>query len=117
MPAAECKDWMMSLVKPVARIFVPPKSAMQSGRATSEKWRLSFPPSDRLRVDPLMGWTGSGDTQKQLGLYFATKEAAIAYAEANGIPYVVEEQPPAKPIKPKVYADNFKFGRSENWTH
>jgi hypothetical protein len=108
---------MMSLVKPVARIFVPPKSAMQSGRAYSQGWRLTFPPSERLRVDPLMGWTGSSDTQKQLGLHFPTKEAAIAYAEAHNIPYIVEEPAPARPLKPKVYADNFKYGRSENWTH
>jgi hypothetical protein len=64
-----------------------------------------------------MGWTGSSDTQKQLGLHFATKEDAIAFAEANGIAYVVEEPKPARPLKPKVYADNFKYGRSENWTH
>lgn len=107
----------MSLVKPVARIFVPPKSAMQSGRGNSQEWRLVFPPSDRLRVDPLMGWTGSGDTDKQLGISFPSKEAAIAYAEANGIAYLVEEPKPAKAIKPKVYADNFKYGRAENWTH
>ncbi len=107
----------MSLVLPVARIFMPPKSAMQSGRANTLGWMLAFPPSGKLRVDPLMGWTGSADTTKQLGLPFETKAAAVAYAEANGIAYVVEEPKPAKAIKPKVYADNFKFGRAENWTH
>jgi hypothetical protein len=107
----------MSLVKPVGRIFVAPKSAMQSGRANTMEWRLVFPPSEKLRVDPLMGWTGSGDTAKQLGLSFPTREAAVAYAEANGIAYLLEEPRAAKPIKPKVYADNFKYGRSENWTH
>ena len=107
----------MSLVKPVARIFVEPKSAMQSGRGNTQQWRLAFPATQRLRVDPLMGWTGSGETSKHLGLAFATKEAAIAYAEANGVPYLVEEPKPAKAIKPKIYADNFKYGRSENWSH
>ena len=107
----------MSLVVPVARIFVRPKSAMQSGRGNSQDWMLVFPPSQKLRVDPLMGWTGSADTAKQVGLQFATKEAAVAYAEANGIAFVVEEPKPAKAIKPKVYADNFKVGRAENWTH
>ena len=107
----------MSLVLPVARIFVPPKSAMQSGRGKGQGWMLAFPPSEKLRVDPLMGWTGSADTSKQLSLHFASKAEAVAYAEANGIAYVVEEPKPAKAIKPKVYADNFKFGRTENWTH
>ncbi len=107
----------MSLVKPLARIFVPPKSAMQSGRAGSQDWHLAFPPSEKLRVDPVMGWTGSGDTEKQLTMRFPSKEAAIAYAEAQGIAYLLEEAKPAKAIKPKVYADNFKYGRAENWTH
>ncbi|MEJ1975233.1 MAG: hypothetical protein WDN49_03375 [Acetobacteraceae bacterium] len=41
----------------------------------------------------------------------------MAYAEKAGLAYDVEIPPvPAKP-KPKVYADNFRFGRSENWTH
>ena len=41
----------------------------------------------------------------------------MAYAEANGIPYDVEIPPAPIKHKPKVYADNFKFNRTENWTH
>ena len=107
----------MSLIKPIARIFVAPRSAMQSGLANTQGWLLSFATSAKLRVDPLMGWTGSSDTTKQLGLRFATKQAAVNYAEGQGIAYVIEEPKPPKAIKPKVYADNFKFGRTENWTH
>jgi hypothetical protein len=29
----------------------------------------------------------------------------------------VEPMRPEKPIKPKVYADNFRYGRAENWSH
>jgi hypothetical protein len=101
----------------VARIFVPPRSAMQSGRGGGQHWVLEFAPGEKQRLDPLMGWPGSGDTRNQLRLKFDTKEAAIAYAEANGIPWQVEEPPPERPLKPKVYADNFRFGRPENWTH
>ena len=42
-------------------------------------------------IEPLMGWTSSGDTRQQLRLWFDTKEEAIAYAEREGIAYRVEE--------------------------
>ena len=104
------------MTRQLARIFVPPKSAMQSGRGKTHGWVLEFEPGERLRLDPLMGWAGSGDTQNQVRLHFDTKEQALAYAEANGLAYEVEEQKPHR-IKPKSYAENFRFGRSENWTH
>ncbi len=63
-----------------------------------------------------MGWFGSGDTQAQVHLHFDTREEAIAYAESAGVTYDVE-LPPMRVHKPKVYADNFKYGRPENWTH
>ena len=44
-------------------------------------------------------------------------EQAVAYAQANDIPYEVAIPPAAAKHKPKVYADNFRYGRSENWTH
>ena len=47
---------------------------------------------------------------------FRHAEEAIAYAERAGIPYDVEI-PHARKIKPKAYADNFSYGRMENWTH
>lgn len=102
--------------KQLARIYVPPRSAMQSGKARTQGWVLEFEPGEKQRLDPLMGWSGSGDTRGQVRLRFDTREAAVAYAEANGIPYEIEEPKPVH-IKPKVYADNFRFGRAENWTH
>ncbi len=73
-----------------ARIFRIPKSAMQSGRATTDEWRLEFPPSHREEADPLMGWIGGADTQSQVRLTFPSREAAIAYAERAGIAYDIE---------------------------
>ena len=64
-----------------------------------------------------MGWWGSDFTQGQVILKFDTCEQAVAYADANGIAYQVEQPPAKNPIKPKVYADNFRYGRAENWTH
>jgi hypothetical protein len=100
----------------LARIFIPPRSAMQSGRGRTQGWVLAFEPGERQRLDPLMGWAGSGDTNAQVTLHFNGKDDAIAYAEAQGLAYEVEEPKPVR-IKAKVYADNFRFGRTDNWTH
>jgi len=72
-----------------ARIYRPARNAMQSGQAKTKGWVLEFSPEERRKIDPLMGWTGSGDTQRQVRLTFETKEAAIAHADRNGIPYQV----------------------------
>jgi len=98
-----------------ARIYRKPKSAMQSGQ-TGLGWVLDFPPAEKRVADPLMGWIGSADTQAQVRLHFETREDAIAYAEREGVAYDVE-LPQTRKFKPKSYSDNFKFGRSENWTH
>jgi hypothetical protein len=98
------------------RIYMPPRNAMQSGRGRTHEWVLEFAPGEKQRLDPLMGWSGSGDTNGQVRLRFPTREEAVAYAEARGLHYEVEEPKPIR-IKAKVYADNFRFGRSENWTH
>jgi hypothetical protein len=99
-----------------ARIYQPPKNAMQSGWAKTHVWVLEFVPSSPRRPDPLMGWIGSADTQAQVRLTFDTREEAVTYAERNGLTYEVELPHPRR-IRPKAYADNFKYGRIENWTH
>jgi hypothetical protein len=90
-----------------ARIYQPPKSAMQSGKATNDQWILEFAPSEARRADPLMGWSGSGDTQVQVVLKFDTREAAQAYADKHGIAVRVTATP-VKRLKLQAYADNFR---------
>lgn len=90
-----------------ARIYQRPKSAMSSGKARVDEWVLEFEQSEARRPDPLMGWTGSGDTQAQVRLKFASKDAAQAYAEKYGIPAKVHKTPP-KTLKLQAYADNFR---------
>jgi len=99
-----------------ARIYQPPKTAMQSGRAATQQWVLEFEPSAPRLPDPLMGWIGGGDTQEQVRLHFETRDEAVAYAERNAIAYDLELPQPRR-VKPKAYADNFRHGRIENWTH
>ncbi|MCB2084287.1 MAG: ETC complex I subunit [Sphingomonadaceae bacterium] len=90
-----------------ARIYQRPKSAMQSGKARTDDWVLEFEQSEARRADPLMGWTGSGDTQVQVVLNFPSKDAAKAYAEKYGIVARVHATP-AKTLKLQAYADNFR---------
>ncbi len=90
-----------------ARIIEKSKNAMQSGKAGTGQWLLEFEPSDAQRPDPLMGWAGSADTRRQLNLKFATLDAARAYADKNGIDYVIIPAAP-KVLKLQAYADNFR---------
>ena len=99
-----------------ARIFLPPRSAMQSGTAKTHRWVLEYEPETAKIRDPLMGWTGSDDMRSQIRLTFETREAALAYAEAQGIPYDLEI-PATRVKKPKSYADNFRFDRKVPWSH
>ncbi len=94
-----------------ARIYRPAKTAMQSGRAKTKQWVLEFEPASPKSNDPLMGWTSSGDTKQQLRLQFPTREEAVAYAEARGIAYVVNE-PHTDPLKSKSYAANFAWNKT-----
>ncbi|BDG72525.1 ETC complex I subunit [Roseomonas fluvialis] len=107
----------MAQHKGLARIFQPPKSAMQSGRAKAQGWVLSYEPAESKVLDPLTGWYGSGDMLGQVRLQFDTRDQAVAYALAQGIAYEVEAPPARATMKPKVYAENFRFGRAENWSH
>jgi hypothetical protein len=72
---------------PLAVIFRPARSAMTSGKARSGQWKLRFEPQAAPFVEPLMGWTGSEDTLRQVELAFPTAEAAVRYARRQGLQY------------------------------
>lgn len=99
-----------------ARIYKPSKTAMQSGVANTKAWVVEFEPEEPRQVEPLMGWTSSGDMRQQLRLRFPSKEEAVAYCERCGIAYQVFEAIPA-PRRTMSYADNFAFKRRDAWTH
>ena len=101
-----------------ARIYKPAKTAMQSGTARTRDWVLEFAPASAREVDPLMGWTTSGDTQAQVRLRFETKEAALAYAAEKGIDAVVQDPHARRPnLRPMGYGENFATNRRGAWTH
>jgi hypothetical protein len=89
-----------------ARIYQPAKTATSSGRARTRYWILEMEPEDQKVIDPLCGWSGSGDTAQQIQLKFPTKEAALAYARKNGIETRLSV-PKSRIVIPKSYADNF----------
>jgi hypothetical protein len=99
-----------------ARIYKPSKTAMQSGFGNTKEWVVDFDPEEPRRVEPLMGWTSSGDMRQQLRLRFDNQAGAVAYCERNGIAYQLFE---AKPVTRRTisYSDNFAFKRRDAWTH
>ena len=62
----------------LARILRPAKTAMQSGRAKTQKWVLEYEQATQRVPDPLMGWSSAADTLNQVSLRFDTLEEAIA---------------------------------------
>jgi hypothetical protein len=100
-----------------ARIYKPSKTAMQSGFANTKAWVLDFEPEQPREVEPLMGWTSSGDMRQQLRLRFPSKEEAVAYCERHGIAYQVLEAAKSATRRGMAYADNFAYGRRDAWTH
>ncbi len=88
-----------------AKIYIPNKSAMQSGLGKSVKWILEFETKDPTK-NPLMGWESSSDTMGELRLEFTSKDNAINYAKKKRIDFEIIEPKKRKIIK-KSYANNF----------
>ena len=99
-----------------ARIYQPAKTAMQQGLAGTREWILEYEPEQPKLIEPLMGWTSSTETKPQVRMSFASKQEAVAFATRQGITFRVEE-PQKTALRPKSYAENFKFGRLDRWTH
>lgn len=101
-----------------ARIYQPARTAMQSGTAKTKKWVLDYVQTSAREIDPLMGWTGSDDTQAQVRLRFESKEAALEYARDHGIDAEVTNPKPRKVnIRQGGYGENFAPDRRGAWTH
>lgn len=100
------------------RITPMPRNNTQIGDLYTSDWVLDFEPSAERHLDPLMGWTGSSDTQTQVRLTFPSKEEALDYALRHGIEVVVQPAGPRKPnIRPGGYGENFSSSRREPWSH
>jgi len=100
----------------LARIFRPAKSAMQSGKASTQVWMLEFRPASARKPDTLMGWNTTTDMDGQVRMRFGTRDEAIEFATRHGIAFEVTDNPAPKKII-KAYAENFAYGRRQPWTH
>ena len=99
-----CRPDHLDIMKK-AKIYMPTKTAMQSGNRNTKKWIIKFDSSD-TGINPLMGWETSKDTMSEVKLEFNSKDQAINYAKKNNIDYYIVEPQKRKIIK-KSYADNF----------
>ncbi len=88
-----------------AKIYIPSKTAMQSGQAKNKLWVLEFI-RENLDKDFVMGWNSSIDTNKQVKIFFDTRDDAIKYAKKNNILFDITDPKKRKMII-KSYADNF----------
>jgi hypothetical protein len=88
-----------------AKIYIPAKTAMQSGKRKNKNWLLEFETLN-TGINHLMGWETSKDTMSEVKLEFTTKEEAINYAKKNDIDYNLIEPKKNKMII-KSYTDNF----------
>ena len=91
----------------IARISELDRKTTQSGKARAGRWMLEFERQEPVKPDPLTGWNGSGDTNTQVRLRFASREAAIAYCDKHSLAYHVVPAAPVK-LKLQAYADNFR---------
>ena len=92
------------------RIYRPSKTATQSGLVNTRRWVLEYESQDARAIEPLMGWTSSGDTTQQICLTFESRDQAIAFALKNGMEFRVDE-PRVQRTTPKSYAENFRYGK------
>jgi hypothetical protein len=101
-----------------ARIYQPARNAMQSGQAKSGTWILEYAATAGRDVDPLMGWTSSGDMNSQVKMSFESLEAAQKYAKAHGLECTVAPAHKRQPvIRQGGYGENFATDRRRAWTH
>jgi hypothetical protein len=90
------------------KIYNPSKNVMQSGRGKMQNWILEYETKTPRTPEPLMGWTASGDTLNQVQMRFDSAQQAVDFAKGKGWAYTVMPER-TRIVKPRNYADNFKY--------
>ena len=83
-----------------------------AGRDTAERAWLFAVGRPRVRPTTTTRW----DRDEARRIFEDAAKLSLAYAQRQGIAYDIELEH-QRHIRPKAYADNFRFGRLENWTH
>ncbi|KAL3102133.1 hypothetical protein niasHS_003542 [Heterodera schachtii] len=94
-----------------ARIYMPARTAMQSGWDNTGVWKIELDERERWE-NATIGWASNADplSNISMALSFASREDAINFCEKNRWSYIVEE-PPSREIKPKAYGSNFSWNK------
>ncbi|HEY9012733.1 MAG TPA: NADH dehydrogenase ubiquinone Fe-S protein 4 [Devosia sp.] len=72
-------------------------SVTSAAPQANRPWVLTFERQKPQRIEPLMGWTSDNDPMVQVRLSFPTREAAVAYAERQGLDYRILDDHEVKP--------------------
>lgn len=72
------------------------RSVASSAAQLDRPWVLAFERNRPQRIEPLMGWTSDNDPMVQVRLSFPSRDAAVAYAERQGLDYRVCEEPASR---------------------
>ena len=92
IPGTDLPSWDV----PTAIIYRPARSAMTSAPRPNY-WVLEFEPSRPPQIEPLMGYTSSGDPYRPIRLKFPDRDSAVDFAERQDWHYVVREDAPRRP--------------------
>lgn len=94
------------------RVYMPAKSATQSGRARTQQWLVEPELISARKPDPIMGWASAGDTLGELKgrLRFDSLEEALAFVKGKGWEAYVQE-PSERRVRPRSFLDNFRIVR------
>lgn len=90
------------------RILRSTRTAMQAGARHPQTWRLEWDVTSSHRwINPIMGWSSSGDAVQATNLRFPNLQSAIRFAERQGYAYSVEPDLTTS-FAVKSYADNYR---------
>ena len=90
---------------------------MQSGKAKTGNWILEFEPEKPRKIDPLMGYTTSGDMKSQIRLVFETQRRGRSPTPKSTASASACETPKEAKRRQISYAENFRYDRKIPWTH
>ena len=93
-----------------ARIHNATSSTQSNAESKAREWLLEFAPAEPIVSTHSLAGTVRATRSGRWCCRFASRDDAVAYAKAQGWAYDVEERRQIHTVKPKSYADNFRYG-------
>ncbi len=87
-------------------LFQPVKSSMQSGLYKHKKWCLANKEINETYLNSKFCWTGTSNPEKNVKIFFDTKNSAIKFAKKYNYDIEIIE-PKKRKILKKSYSSNF----------